>query len=166
MIGVVRVAASFLFATCVAISMPVLAVFLPEYLNGSLDRVLVATSILILLSIVPSVLVGGLIWLPALLAAKELDAFSKLAVIVLSPIPGVALLIFQMVQIGGWALKPSPYLVLAVAPFTMLFSGAFLFIDSRWGEWRRSANASVAVTTIALLLAVFAYGVILGAMRT
>jgi hypothetical protein len=117
--------------------------------------------------VVPGVAVGGLIWLPVLLAVRRSEESPWITAIMLSPIAGAIYhMLFAFVW-GAFAGQPvnigwPP--VVALAPFMILLSAFFLWIDRRWGDLSGSGGWIVAIVAAAMLAAIVLFWEILWTM--
>lgn len=137
----VRVSASFLAAALISIAPPFVMLLVLRHGQTSGGDLLLG---ILLLAIVPSVVLGGLLWLPTLLAARDRSGEWRFAAVLFSGIPGSAWSVWNVLQMASrnpmrWHWES----LIVPAIFMIVFSASFLMIDRRLGE--RSAPAMVTI---------------------
>lgn len=155
--GVVRVVGSFLLAAFASVGAVTLLAFLAVYDFGPLDRMdLSFPSAVLLLGVLPATVVGGLIWLPVLLAVRKLSSSARFWAITFSPLAGAAYFVLLAVSwelLGGDPMPSDIFAFVMYGVFTLPFSFFFLAIDRRWGDGPLESGGSVVMLSAALLAA-------------
>lgn len=143
-----RIGASFLLAVFICASLPVFAIYAHALANGyKPDDGVILT--LVLLFLVPTIVLGGLLWLPVMIAVRDRSNGWRITAVLSSVVTSgawfgvVALWIPSKYPPWHWEALIMPSL------FMIAFSAIFLWIDRRWGE---PLGLTVAVT-FALLAA-------------
>lgn len=127
-----RVGASFLLALILCISIPALVLVLGAAADGGKSDFSFFLVVLIG-GVIPTMVIGGLLWLPVLLAVRSGPVELRfLAVLLSAAVGGAWLLLLDL-----WTLRQSGLDWKGFAStglFMIWFSAFFLWIDRRWGE--------------------------------
>ncbi len=128
----VRIGASFMLAVMLCIFLFVFPIFGVPFLRGeNVDGGLLLT--LLLVFAIPTVVLGGLVWLPVLLAVRNRSSEWRFAAVLLSTVAsGTWIAVTRL-----WLLAPPVWGwedLIAPSVFLIAFSALFLWVDRRWGE--------------------------------